>query len=156
MDNKINPFSDPKYSKLLTRAFAHKKKRVRKKNLKRVGKDLLGEYDYDDSMREIVYNDYSNCPDRPYSEDVLKSERCITFYGRTMATQETSKFYSVQSLYGEIIANFSSLYKALYWINRYWAIDCSKYSPYEYPDEEALDPLMIVTPSWIYEAYNEP
>lgn len=33
---RINPFSDPIYSKLLTRAFAHKKKRVRKKNLKRV------------------------------------------------------------------------------------------------------------------------
>lgn len=24
------------------------------------------------------------------------------------------------------------------------------------PDEEALEPLMVVTPSWIYEVYNEP
>ena len=55
-----------------------------------------------------------------------------------------------------MIANFSSLYKALYWINRYLAIDCSRYSLNEYPDEEALESLMVVTPSWIYEAYNEP
>lgn len=152
----INPFSDHIYSKLLTRLFAHKKKRVRKKNLKRVGKDILGEYDYDDTMREIVYNDYSNCPYRPYNQKIIKSERCRTFYGRTMATQETNKIYSVQSQYGEIIANFNSLYKAIYWINRYWAIDRSRYSFNEYPDEEALEPLMVVTPSWIYEAYNEP
>ena len=155
LKNDINPFSDPIYSKLLTLNFSHKKKRVRKKNLKRVGKNMLGDYDYDDMMREIVYNDSSNCPDRPYTEEIMKSDRCRTFYGRTMATQETSKFYSVQSQYGEIIANFSSLYKALYWINQYWSIDCSRYSIYEYPDEEALEPLMIVTPSWIYEAYNE-
>lgn len=148
MDN-----SDPKYSKLLSRVFAHKKKRVRKKNLKRVGKYILGEYEYDNIMREVVYSDYSNCP---YSKEIIKSERCITFYGRMMATQETSKFYSVQSQYGEIISNFTSFYKAMYWINRYCAIDCSKYSRKEYPDEEALEPLMIVTPSWIYEAYNEP